>query len=100
MLVRSEVVGNHRYSVPEFSKWEDIVLANEKAFVIDGVLNRVLSASAKAKKVGGLFLALNGTAVKPTDAVDASNEYELVEIGGSTSGGGSSKPEVTPVTPE
>lgn len=77
-----------------------IVLANEKAFVIDGVLNRVLSASAKAKKVGGLFLALNGTAVKPTDAVDASNEYELVEIGGSTSGGGSSEPEVTPVTPE
>lgn len=57
--------------------------------LIDGVLNRVLSASAKAKKVGGLFLALNGTAVKPTDAVDASNEYELVEIGGSTSGGGS-----------
>jgi len=56
--------------------------------LIDGVLNRVLSASAKAKKVGGLFLALNGTAVKPTDAVDASNEYELVEIGGSTSGGG------------
>ena len=100
VLVRSEVVGNHRYSVPEFSKWEDIVLANEKAFVIDGVLNRVLSASAKAKKVGGLFLALNGTAVKPTDAVDASNEYELVEIGGSTSGGGSSEPEVTPVTPE
>ena len=89
VLVRSAVVGNHRYSVPEFSKWEDIVEANDKTFVIDGVLDRVLSASAKAKKVGGLFLALNGAAVKPTDAVDATKEYDLVEIGG----------EVTPVTP-
>ena len=100
VLVRSAVVGNHRYSVPEFSKWEDIVEANDKTFVIDGVLDRVLSASAKAKKVGGLFLALNGAAVKPTDAVDATKEYDLVEIGGSTSSGGSSEPEVTPVQPE
>ena len=92
VLVKSAVVGNHRYTVPEFSKWEDIVLANDKAFVIDSVLDRVLSASAKAKKVGGLFLALNGAAVKPNDAVDATKEYELVEIGGSS--------DVTPVTPE
>ena len=100
VLVCSEVVGNHRYQVPEFSKWEDIVSSNEKSFMIDSALDRVLSASAKAKKVGGLFVALNGTAVRPTDAVDASKEYELVEIGGSTSGGGSSDGEVTPVTPE
>lgn len=93
--VRSEVVGNHRYSVPEFSKWADIVAANDKAFAIDASTDYIVSLAAKAKKVGGLFLALNGVAVKPTDAVDAKKEYELVAIDGSSSGG-----EVTPVRPE
>lgn len=86
--MKSDIVGNHRYSVPEFSKWADIVEANEKAFAVDDVNDRIVSLAAKAKKVGGLFLALNGTAVKPTDAVDAKKEYDLVEIGG--------EPEVTP----
>ena len=92
VLVKSEVVGNHRYSVPEFAKWADIVEANEKAFAVDASTDRIVSLAAKAKKVGGLYLALNGVAVKPTDAVDAKKEYELVEIGGSS--------DVTPVTPE
>ena len=92
VMVRSAVVGNHRYSVPEFSKWEDIAEANDKAFTIDTLLDRVLSASSKAKKVGGLYLALNGTAVRPSDAVDAAKEYELLQIGGGS--------DVTPVTPE
>jgi len=35
VLVTSDIVGNHRYSVPEFAKWADIVAANEKAFAID-----------------------------------------------------------------
>lgn len=35
VLVKSEVVGNHRYSVPEYAKWADIVEANDKAFAID-----------------------------------------------------------------
>ena len=83
---------NHRYSVPEFSKWEDIVEANDKAFAVDAATDRIVSLSAKAKKVGGLYLALNGVAVKPTDAVDAKKEYDLVEIGGGS--------EVTPVVPE
>ena len=78
--------------MPEFSKWEDIVEANDKAFAVDAVNDRIVSLSAKAKKVGGLYLALGGMAVKPTDAVDAKKEYDLLEIGG----GG----EVTPVTPE
>lgn len=92
VLVKSEVVGNHRYSVPEFAKWADIVEANEKAFAVDASTDCIVSLSAKAKKVGGLFLALNGTAVRPTDAVDSSKEYALLEIGGSG--------EVTPVQPE
>ena len=93
VLVKSDIVGNHRYQVPEFSKWEDIVEANDKAFAVDAANDRIVSLSAKAKKVGGLYLALAGVAVKPTDAVDAKKEYELVEIGGGSS-------DVTPVTPE
>ena len=91
VLVKSDVVGNHRYSVPEYAKWADIVEANDKAFAIDAPTDRIVSVAAKAKKVGGLFLALNGVAVKPTDAVDVKKEYALMEIGGG---------EVTPVTPE
>ena len=107
VMVKSDIVGrsalplatgrkNHRYSVPDFAKWEVIVTSNEKSFVIDTALNRILSASAKAKKVGGLYLALNGVAVKPTDAVDAKKEYAQVEIGG----GSDVEPEPTSVTLE
>ena len=96
VLVKSEVVGNHRYSVPEYAKWADIVEANDKSFAVDASTNRIVSLAAKAKKVGGLFLALGGAAVKPTDAVDAKKEYALVEIGG----GSNVEPEPTPVTPE
>ena len=92
VLVKSDIVGNHRYSVPEFSKWADIVASNEKSFAVDSSTNRIVSLATKAKKVDGLFLALGSVAVKPTDAVDAKKEYDLLEIGG--------EPEVTPVTPE
>jgi len=94
VLVTSDIVGNHRYSVPELAKWADIVSANEKAFAIDASTDCIVSLAAKAKKVGGLFLALNGAAVRPTDAVDAKKEYALVAMDGSSSG------EVTPVKPE
>ena len=74
-----------------FAKWADIVAANEKSFAVDPSTDCIVSLAAKAKKVGGLYLALNGVAVKPTDAVDSKKEYALVEIGGG---------EVTPVTLE
>ena len=95
VLVKSDIVGNHRYSVPEFAKWADIVAANDKAFAIDPSTDYIVSLAAKAKKVGGLYLALNGAAVRPTDSVDAKKEYELLAISGESSGG-----EVTPVRPE
>lgn len=93
VLVTSEVVGNHRYSVPEFATWQTIVEQNDKAFAVatDGT-NRILSLAAKAAKVGGLYLTLKGVAVKPTDAVDAKKEYALAYI--------TPQPEPTPVTPE
>ena len=95
VLVKSDIVGNHRYSVPEFAKWADIVAANEKSFAIDPSTDYIVSLGAKAKKVGGLYLALAGTAVRPTDSVDAKKEYELLAISGESSSG-----EVTPVRPE
>ena len=93
VLVTSEVVGNHRYSVPEFATWQTIVEQNEKAFAVatDGT-NRIVSLAAKAAKVGGLYLTLKGVAVKPTDAVDAKKEYALAYV--------TPQPEPTPVTPE
>ena len=93
VIVKSDVVGNHRYSVPEFATWQTIVEQNEKAFAVaTNGTNRILSAMPKASKVGGLYLALNGVAVKPTDAVDAKKEYQLAYI--------TPQPEPTPVTPE
>ena len=79
--------------MPEFAKWADIVAFNDKAFAIDASTDYIVSLAAKAKKVGGLYLALAGVAVKPTDAVDAKKEYELVAVSGGSS-------DVTPVTPE
>ena len=94
VLVKSDIVGNHRYSVPELSKWADIVAANDKALAIDPSTDYIVSLGAKAKKVGGLFLTLGGVAVRPTDSVDAKKEYSLVAMDGSSSD------EVTPVKPE
>ena len=42
-----------------------------------------VSLAAKAKKVGGLYLALGGVAVRPTDSVDAKKEYAQVAVSGS-----------------
>ncbi|MBR3727089.1 MAG: hypothetical protein IKN21_05815 [Prevotella sp.] len=94
VLVKSDIVGNHRYPVPELSKCADIVAANDKALAIDPSTDCIVSLGAKAKKVGGLFLALGGVAVRPTDSVDAKKEYALVAMDGVGSG------EVTPVRPE
>lgn len=65
---------------------------------------RIISTDKKAEKAGGLYLALKGVLVSPTDDIDADKEYELVAAdgtsGGSSNSGGSQEPEVTPVTPE
>ena len=92
VLVDSKVVGNHRYSVPEFASWQTIVEQNEKVFAIDASTNRIVSLAPKASKVGGLYLTLGGVAVKPTDAVDAKKEYTLAYV--------KPQPEPTPVEPE
>ena len=41
---------------------------------------RRFSTDKKAVKAGGLYLALNGVAVKPTAEIDVEKEYELIAI--------------------
>ena len=59
-----------------------------------GTAPRIVSTDKKAVKAGGLYLALNGVAVNPTDDVDAEKEYQLISTDSSSDG------EVTPVRPE
>lgn len=95
--VKSDVVGNHTYATSSGWTWERLVEDGKAALAIsdDGTAARIVSTDKKAVKAGGLYLALNGVAVKPSDDVDAEKEYALVPVDGGSSGG-----EVTPVRPE
>lgn len=81
VLVRSDIVGNHRYPVPALARWADIVAASSKAFAVDVATGRIVALAPKARKAGGLCLMLNGAAVSPTDRVDEKQKYSLVPIG-------------------
>jgi hypothetical protein len=41
---------------------------------------RIISTDKKAEKAGGLYLALDGTLVKPTDDIDTDKEYQLIAL--------------------
>ena len=75
----------------------DILIEDGKALLAidDEQPTRIISTDKKAEKAGGLYLALAGVLVKPTDDIDTDKEYQLIAL---TDGGGSS--DVTPVTPE
>ena len=74
----------------DFSTHESMVAENSKIENIEQVLSTAqLVADLQAM---GLTAINQMLAVKPTDAVDAKKEYDLVEIGGGS--------EVTPVVPE
>ena len=93
VMVKSDVVGNHRYAVPAFANWQIVVDQNDKAFALstDGQ-NRILSVLPKASKAGGLYLTLGSVAVKPTDMVDPKKEYTLALL--------ASEPEQNPIASE
>ena len=89
--VTSEIVGNHTYAVSAGWTWTTIVQKNPKAFALDPEPSapgeepvvtavRIASVDAKAKKAGGLYVALKGVLVRPNAEVDASKEYELVPL--------------------
>ena len=80
--VMSEVVGNHTYATVSGWTWERLIQDGKAALAVDSDTDpaRIVSTDKKALKAGGLLLALNGVAVKPTDDVDAEKEYELIPI--------------------
>lgn len=80
--VKSEVVGNHTYATVSGWTWERLIQDGKAALAVDSDTDpaRIVSTDKKALKAGGLLLALNGVAVKPTDDVDAEKEYELIPI--------------------
>ena len=94
--VKSTIVGNHLYSVSRGWTWEQLIDDGKALLAIDAEDDtRIISTDKKAEKAGGLYLALAGVLVKPTDDIDTDKEYQLIAL---TDGGGSS--DVTPVTPE
>ena len=42
--------------------------------------NRIISTDKKAEKAGGLYLALAGVLVRPTDDIDTEKEYQLIAL--------------------
>lgn len=101
--VKSEIVGNKRYAVSSGWTWLKLAQENSKALSPDPepsapgiepivVPVRIISLDTKAKKAGGLAVALNGVLVKPTDEINVLKDYELIPY--------SSDGEVTPVVPE
>ena len=99
---RVELIFGYRRHKVTIEKTQMLENGGTYYFTIDTANNRLLSAYNKAKKVGGMYLALKGVAVKPTDAVDAKKTYTLLLMDGTEpqpepdDDGG----EVTPVTPE
>ena len=94
--VKSTIVGNHLYSVSRGWTWAQLIDDGKALLAIDIEDDtRIVSTDKKAEKAGGLYLALAGVLVKPTDDIDVDKEYQLIVL---TDGGGGS--DVTPVTPE
>lgn len=81
VAVKSDVVGRHTYATSSGWTWERLIQDGKAALAVDPEDDtRIVSTDKKAVKAGGLYLALNGVAVKPTDEVDVEKEYELILI--------------------
>lgn len=78
--VKSDVVGNHTYATASGWTWERRIQDGKALLAVSDAPApaRIVSTDKKALKAGGLLLALNGVAVKPTDEIDVDKEYELV----------------------
>ena len=87
--ISSTIVGNHTYAVSSGWTWATLAAKNPKALALDPTPSapgeepvvtavRIVSLDPKAKKAGGLAVALKGVIVRPNDEVDADKEYGLV----------------------
>lgn len=79
--VKSSIVGNHLYSVSRGWTWAQLIDDGKALLAIDTEDDtRIISTDKKAEKAGGLYLALAGTLVKPTDDIDTDKEYQLIVL--------------------
>ena len=87
--VKSSIVGNHLYTTARGWTWAQLIDDGKALLAIDTEDDtRIISTDKKAEKAGGLYLALAGVLVKPTDDIDTEKEYQLIAL-----------PDKTPVTP-
>ena len=87
--VKSSIVGNHLYTTARGWTWAQLIDDGKALLAIDTEDDtRIVSTDKKAEKAGGLYLALAGALVKPTDDIDTDKEYQLIAL-----------PDKTPVTP-
>ena len=76
--VKSTIVGNHLYSVARGWTWAQLIEDGKALLDIDVEQpDRIISTDKKAEKAGGLYLALDGVLVRPTDDIDTDKEYQL-----------------------
>ena len=79
--VKSTIVGNHLYSASRGWTWAQLIDDGKALLDIDPDDDtRIVSTDKKAEKAGGLYLALNGVLVKPTDDIDTDKEYQLIAL--------------------
>lgn len=79
--VKSTIVGNHLYSTSRGWTWAQLIDDGKALLAIDAEDDtRIVSTDKKAEKAGGLYLALAGALVKPTDDIDADKEYQLIAL--------------------
>lgn len=79
--VKSTIVGNHLYSASRGWTWAQLIDDGKALIDIDpDDETRIVSTDKKAEKAGGLYLALAGALVKPTDDIDTDKEYQLIAL--------------------
>lgn len=81
--VKSDIVGNHLYATTPGWDWQQLIADGKALLAVDEAdETRIVSTDKKAQKAGGLYLALDGVLVKPSDDVDVEKEYQLIPIEG------------------
>ena len=69
------------YSVSRGWTWAQLIDDGKALLAIDAEDDtRIISTDKKAEKAGGLYLALAGVLVKPTDDIDTEKEYQLIAL--------------------
>ena len=74
---------NHLYTTARGWTWAQLIEDGKALLAIDAEDDtRIVSTDKKAEKAGGLYLALKGVLVKPTDDIDTDKEYQLIALPG------------------